>query len=134
MVFRVRNHRRHQHAYPQSDMCNGRTSSSHLCLSLDIACVSRHHVLLLLLLYGVPLLWNWQRCAQYGALRIAIHYLYSATTIIGLWKFGDEKSRRTLTASVPLFTLIPVIMHMTAREETFLLILFAGILLTIWLM
>ena len=72
-----------------------------------------------------------------GALNMVLsglQFILYIPLIIGLWKFGDEKSRRTLKVSVPLFALIPVIMHMTAWKETFLLMLFAGILVTIWLM
>ncbi len=54
--------------------------------------------------------------------------------LIGMWKFGDAKCRKTMRIGVPLFALIPVIMHFTLWKETFLLLLFAVILVTIWLM
>lgn len=72
-----------------------------------------------------------------GALNMVLsgsQFILYVPLLIGMWRFGDEKSRKTMKIGVPLFALIPVIMYMTAWKETFLLMLFAGILVTIWLM
>lgn len=54
--------------------------------------------------------------------------------LLGMWKFGDVKCRKTMKVGLPLFALIPVIMYLTEWKETFLLMLFGAILVTIWLM
>ena len=72
-----------------------------------------------------------------GALNMVLsgsQFILYIPLLIGLWKFGDAKCRMTMKVGVPLFALIPVIMYITAWKETFLLMLFAGILVTIWLM
>lgn len=54
--------------------------------------------------------------------------------IIGLWKYGNIDTKRLLRVSVPLCAFIPPIMILTPWKEAFLSCLFAGIVVSLWLM
>lgn len=72
-----------------------------------------------------------------GALNMVLNasqFIIYIPLLFGLWKFGDVHTKRTMRFCVPAFALLPLIMYIVTWKETFLLILFAGILLTILLM
>lgn len=54
--------------------------------------------------------------------------------VLGLWKHGSSAERKQLKISLPFFALIPLVMILTPWKEALVLCLFAGILVSIWLM
>lgn len=64
----------------------------------------------------------------------ALQFLIYIPLLIGLWKYGNKETRRTIRSTIPVFALLPVIMVIIPWKGPFFLMLLCGILITQWLM